>query len=76
MEHPLWLAGAIPMAAVHLVLMRHALRAGSTGWAVAIMLTPFMGGAIYYMEKYRPAARARRREEAGLPPEPQALPFR
>ncbi len=76
MEEPLWLIVLVPMALAHLVLMRHALRAGSTRWAIAILIAPFLGGAIYYMEEYRPAVRARRRQEAGLPPEPQPLPFR
>ncbi len=76
MENPQWLIVLIPMALAHLVLVRHALRSGSTRWALAIMLAPFLGGMIYYIEEYRPALRARRREEAGLPPEPQPLPFR
>jgi hypothetical protein len=76
MDEPLWLTVLGLIALVHLVLMRHALRAGSTRWAIAIMIAPFLGGAIYYIEEYRPAVRARKREEAGLPPEPQPLPFR
>ena len=76
MDELLWLMVMIPVALAHLVLMRHALRAGSRRWALAIMLAPLAGGALYYVEEYRPAVRARRRAAAGLPPEPPPLPFR
>src|SRR5690349_7044283 len=71
----LWMIFVLPIAWVHLVLVRHALRAGKKGWVVAIMAAPFLGGAVYYMEEYRPALRARRLAEGGQP-EPEYLPFR
>jgi hypothetical protein len=72
----LWMIFALPTAYVHLVLMRHALRAGKTRWAIAILVAPFLGGGIYYLEQYRPALRARRLSATGAPPEPEYLPFR
>jgi hypothetical protein len=71
----LWMMFALPTLWVHLVLVRHALRAGKTRWVIAIMVAPFLGGAVYYMEEYRPALRARRVAEGGQP-EPEYLPFR
>jgi hypothetical protein len=67
-----WLALGLPTLLAYLVLMRHALRSGSTGWAVFMLLAPFLGGLIYYFSQYRPALEARRLAYA-MEPDP-ALP--
>lgn len=65
----LWLVFFLPAFLVHLVLARHALRAGNVGWVVIIFMMPFIGGFIYYSAEYRPALLARRLELA-QPDEP------
>jgi hypothetical protein len=60
MFYVLWAAFVIPTLLSYVVLVRHALRAGSVGWAVVIFLAPLLGGVIYYFAQYLPALRARR----------------
>ena len=63
--YALWLVFFLPALLVHLVLARHALRAGRYGWVVAIFVMPFIGGILYYGSEYLPSLRARRLELAG-----------
>ena len=69
-----WLVLGLPTLLAYLVLMRHALRSGSTGWAVFMLLAPFLGGLIYYFSQYRPALEARRLAYE-MEPEPMLPPL-
>jgi hypothetical protein len=56
----IWLVLGLPTVLAYLILVRHALRSGSTGWAIFILVAPFLGGLMYYFTQYRPALAARR----------------
>lgn len=57
------------------MLLRHALRAGNTGWVVGILIAPILGGLAYYFAEYLPALRERRLATA-LEPDPELPPLR